>query len=109
MELNPIPLLSLLFGIVLKDINSEARTKQSTEKEHENAGEVPMQQHMRSVGANVGMEKVRVSIGSREKMAHRVLSNARRGAKDKQQKKSKREKERGLNIGSAAEAARTIL
>ncbi|KAL3508893.1 hypothetical protein ACH5RR_028294 [Cinchona calisaya] len=62
-----------------------------------------------SLMTSKGMKKVRVSIGSREKMAHRVLNDARRGAKDKQQKQSKREKERGLNIGSIAEAARTIL
>ncbi|KAL3508907.1 hypothetical protein ACH5RR_028308 [Cinchona calisaya] len=67
----------------------------------------PMQQHVKRVGVNLGMEKVRVSIGSRGKMAHRVLSNARRVAKDTQKKQSKREKERGWNIGSGA--ARTIL
>lgn len=64
----------------------------------------PMQQHIRRVGVNVGMEKVRVSIGSRGRMAHRVLSNARRVVKDTQQMQSKREKERGWNIGTAARA-----
>ena len=53
------------------------------------------QQHIRRAGVNVGMEKVRVSIGSRGRMAHRVLSNARRVAKDTQQLQSRREKERG--------------
>lgn len=71
----------------------------------------PMQQQMRRVGVNVGMEKVRVSIGSRGRMAHRVLSNARRVTKETQQqqqfKQSKREKERGWNIGTAA--PRTVL
>lgn len=66
------------------------------------------QQHIRRIGVNVGMEKVRVSIGSRGKiMAHRVLSNARRVTKETQLKESKREKERGWNIGTAA--PRTVL
>ncbi|XP_071907268.1 kinesin-like protein KIN-14Q isoform X2 [Coffea arabica] len=62
------------------------------------------QQHIRRAGVNVGMEKVRVSIGSRGRMAHRVLSNARRVAKDTQQLQSRREKERGWNVGTAARA-----
>lgn len=63
----------------------------------------PMQQHMRKVGVNVGMEKVRVSIGSRGRMGHRVLlgSNTRAGGKESQQKQIRREKERGWNIGGA--------
>ncbi|XP_027342983.1 kinesin-like protein KIN-14Q [Abrus precatorius] len=56
----------------------------------------PLQQHMRKVGVNVGMEKVRVSIGSRGKLAQRVVGSGRRGgAKDIQQKNSQKEKERG--------------
>ncbi|KAL5804972.1 hypothetical protein ACOSQ3_031772 [Xanthoceras sorbifolium] len=61
----------------------------------------PMQQHLRRVGVNVGMEKVRVSIGSRGRMAHRVLlgSGRRTGSKEIQQKQhSRKEKERGWNI-----------
>ncbi|KAK3000639.1 hypothetical protein RJ639_020766 [Escallonia herrerae] len=59
----------------------------------------PMQQHIRRGGINVGMEKVRVSIGSRGRMAQRVLP--RRGmTKDIQQKQNQREKERGWNIGT---------
>lgn len=67
------------------------------------------QQHIRRIGVNVGMEKVRVSIGSRGKiMAHRVLSSARRVTKETTRlKESKREKERGWNIGTAA--PRTVL
>lgn len=60
----------------------------------------PMQQHIRrGGGVNVGMEKVRVSIGSRGRVAHRVLlGNARRAVKEvQQQKESHREKERGWN------------
>ncbi|KAI8552295.1 hypothetical protein RHMOL_Rhmol06G0255500 [Rhododendron molle] len=60
----------------------------------------PMQQHIRRVGGvNVGMEKVRVSIGGRGRVAHRVLlGNARRAMRDvQQQKESQREKERGWN------------
>ncbi|KAA8524934.1 hypothetical protein F0562_011428 [Nyssa sinensis] len=61
----------------------------------------PMQQHIRRGGVNVGMEKIRVSIGSRGR-AHRVLlGNARRVTKDIQQKQNQREKERGWNIGTA--------
>ncbi|KAJ4981530.1 hypothetical protein NE237_032367 [Protea cynaroides] len=59
----------------------------------------PMQQ--RRVGANGEMEKVRVSIGNRGRLAQRVLvSNATRAAKEVQQKQNKQEKERGWNIGS---------
>ncbi|CAL5406091.1 unnamed protein product [Camellia sinensis] len=63
----------------------------------------PMQQHMRRGGINVGMEKVRVSIGSRGRAAHRVLlgSGRRTTTKDVQQKQSQREKEKGWNIGTA--------
>lgn len=61
----------------------------------------PLQRHLKK-GLNVGMDKLRVSIGSRGKMGQRVLlSNARRpGAKvmlDHNQKE--KEKERGWNIG----------
>lgn len=68
----------------------------------------PKQAPPRRVGVNVGMEKVRVSIGGRGKMGQRVLlGNARRAVKDTQQKQqSHREKERGWNIGNAA---RTLL
>ncbi|KAL2496583.1 Di-glucose binding protein with Kinesin motor domain [Forsythia ovata] len=62
----------------------------------------PMQPHARRIGVNVGMEKVRVSIGSRGRMGHRAFpGNARRVVtKDTQQKQSTREKERGWNIGT---------
>ncbi|CAK9151811.1 unnamed protein product [Ilex paraguariensis] len=67
----------------------------------------PMQQHLRRGGVNVGMEKVRVSIGSRGRMAHRVLSgNARRTAKDTQQKPSQKAKERGWSM---ATVGRTVV
>ncbi|XP_050218929.1 kinesin-like protein KIN-14Q [Mercurialis annua] len=64
----------------------------------------PMQQHLRKGGINVGMEKVRVSIGSRGRMASRVLlGNGRRtGTKATPQTKIQREKERGWNIGRTA-------
>ncbi|KAH6837267.1 Di-glucose binding protein with Kinesin motor domain-containing protein [Perilla frutescens var. hirtella] len=68
----------------------------------------PMQPPLRRIGVNVGMEKVRVSIGGRGKMGQRVLlGNARRTVKDVQQKQSHREKERGWNIGTTS--ARTLL
>ncbi|KAL8512303.1 hypothetical protein ACS0TY_018690 [Phlomoides rotata] len=69
----------------------------------------PTQPPLRRVGVNVGMEKVRVSIGGRGRTGQRVLlGNARRAVKDTQQKKqSHREKERGWNIGTTA--ARTLL
>ncbi|MCD7473626.1 hypothetical protein HAX54_015684 [Datura stramonium] len=58
----------------------------------------PLQQHVRRVGVNVGMEKVRISIGSRGRMAHRaVLGNARRVPKENQQKQR-------WNIGTANKA-----
>lgn len=67
----------------------------------------PMQQHLRKGGINVGMEKVRVSIGSRGRMAHRVLlGNTRRaGIKETQQKQIQREKEKGWNIGTVGRTA----
>ncbi|XP_019235363.1 PREDICTED: kinesin-like protein KIN-14Q isoform X2 [Nicotiana attenuata] len=47
----------------------------------------PLQQYIRRVGVNVGAEKVRVSIGSRGRMAHRMLlGNAIRVPKENQQK-----------------------
>lgn len=62
----------------------------------------PIQHDMRRVGVNVGMEKVRVSIGSKGRMmAKRVLlKNGRRnGTEENQQKNSQKEKERGWNAG----------
>ncbi|CAL5187205.1 unnamed protein product [Lathyrus oleraceus] len=55
-------------------------------------------QHMRKVGGvNVGMEKLRVSIGSRGKLAQRgvQVGNGRRGGGAKEQKNSHKDKERG--------------
>ncbi|KAJ6887125.1 hypothetical protein NC651_027469 [Populus alba x Populus x berolinensis] len=64
----------------------------------------PLQQHMRRGGINVGMEKVRVSIGSRGRTAHRVLlGNGRRtGMRETQQKQMLGEKERRWNSGTLA-------
>ncbi|KAH7513257.1 hypothetical protein FEM48_Zijuj12G0178100 [Ziziphus jujuba var. spinosa] len=61
----------------------------------------PMQQHLRKC-VNVGVERVRVSIGSRGRMAHRVLlGNGRKpGTKGTQKQQSQKEKERGWNIGT---------
>lgn len=65
----------------------------------------PMPAHMRK-GVNVGMEKVRVSIGSRGRMAHRVLlGNGRRPGTKEGQKQIHRDKERGWNIGTAGRNA----
>ncbi|PKI47663.1 hypothetical protein CRG98_031949 [Punica granatum] len=61
----------------------------------------PMQ--IRRGGVNVGMERVRVSIGSRGRIAaHKaLLGNGKAArAKELQQKQSQKEKERGWNIGT---------
>ncbi|MED6119404.1 hypothetical protein PIB30_011469 [Stylosanthes scabra] len=50
---------------------------------------------MRRVGVNVGMEKVRVSIGSRGRLGQRVQGLSARRGKEIQQKNSHKEKERG--------------
>ncbi|XVE52839.1 hypothetical protein DITRI_Ditri02bG0156500 [Diplodiscus trichospermus] len=64
----------------------------------------PMQQHLRR-GVNVGMERVRVSIGSRGRMGSRVVvGNGRRGGTKEVQQKQK-EKERGWNIGTVGRNA----
>ncbi|KAF8026028.1 hypothetical protein BT93_F2753 [Corymbia citriodora subsp. variegata] len=62
-----------------------------------------MKSPMRKVGVNVGMEKVRVSIGNRGRIAPRMFLGSNRIArtKDIQNKQSQREKERGWNIGTA--------
>lgn len=56
------------------------------------------QQPLRRVGINVGMEKVRLSIGSRGRLAHRVLlTNARKaGLKETPLKQIQKEKERWI-------------
>lgn len=60
----------------------------------------PMHQHIKK-GVNVGMEKVRVSIGSRGRLAQRVLLiNGRRPGTKGMQKQSQKEKERGWNVGT---------
>uniref|UniRef100_A0A1J3HCP3 Kinesin-4 n=2 Tax=Noccaea caerulescens TaxID=107243 RepID=A0A1J3HCP3_NOCCA len=58
----------------------------------------PRQQPLRRGGINVGMEKVRLSIGSRGRLAHRVLlTNARKaGLKETPLKQIQREKERWI-------------
>ena len=71
----------------------------------------PMQQHnLRRIGVNVGMEKVRVSIGNRGRMAHRVLLGSGRrtgGTKEFQQKQqhNQKEKERGWNIAGTQKSS----
>ena len=57
---------------------------------------------MRRGGVNVGMEKVRVSIGSRGRMGHRVLLGNSKiaGNVEFQQKNSQKEKEKGWNAGT---------
>ncbi|XP_004295697.1 PREDICTED: kinesin-like calmodulin-binding protein homolog [Fragaria vesca subsp. vesca] len=64
----------------------------------------PLPPHMRK-GLNVGMEKVRVSIGSRGRMPHRVLLGNGRRAGTKEGQKQIREKERGWNTGTAGRNA----
>ncbi|XP_057549960.1 kinesin-like protein KIN-14Q isoform X2 [Amaranthus tricolor] len=57
------------------------------------------QQFIKKGGVNVGVEKVRVSIGSRGRLGQRVLlGNARRVATREAKKQSQREKERGWNF-----------
>ncbi|KMS98078.1 hypothetical protein BVRB_4g095910 [Beta vulgaris subsp. vulgaris] len=60
----------------------------------------PLQQHLKKGGVNVGVEKVRVSIGSRGRAGQRVLlGNGRRVATKEAKKQSQREKkERGWNF-----------
>lgn len=59
----------------------------------------PLQQHIKKGGVNVGVEKVRVSIGSRGRLGQRVfLGNARRVVTREAKKQSQREKERGWNF-----------
>ncbi|KAJ8527769.1 hypothetical protein K7X08_015220 [Anisodus acutangulus] len=60
----------------------------------------PMEKvNVRRVGINVGMEKVRISIGSRGRMGQRVmLGNARRVPKENNQQKQR------WNIGTATKA-----
>ncbi|CAN1841437.1 Kinesin-like protein KIN-14Q [Linum perenne] len=61
----------------------------------------PMQQIARKGGINVGMEKVRLSIGSRGRMAQRVVLHGS-AAKRVGGSKDKKEKERGWNSGTTA-------
>lgn len=65
----------------------------------------PMQQHVRrGGGVNIGMERVRVSIGSRGKIANRAFSGTGRVVRTKEvqqmQKHNQKEKERGWHIGN---------
>ncbi|KAI4366017.1 hypothetical protein MLD38_021946 [Melastoma candidum] len=82
-----------------KKMNSALR-RSSSKKMH---GKSPMQQQMRKGGIIVGTEKVRVSIGSRGRTAHRVFLGTNRVArmKDGQNKLSQKEKERGWNSSTA--------
>ncbi|KAL5564651.1 hypothetical protein UlMin_027815 [Ulmus minor] len=81
-----------LSGILRRSLQKRIQTKS------------PIQQHMKRC-VNVGMDKVvRVSIGSRGRLAQRVLlSNARRQATTKgipQKQQTRKEKERGWNLGT---------
>ncbi|KAJ4850442.1 hypothetical protein Tsubulata_009457 [Turnera subulata] len=66
----------------------------------------PVQQQLRRGGINVGMEKVRISIGSRGRMAPRLLlGNGRKpGMKETQKKhlQTRKQKERGWNSTTTA-------
>ncbi|XP_050279572.1 kinesin-like protein KIN-14Q isoform X4 [Quercus robur] len=68
----------------------------------------PMQ-HIRRGGVNVGMEKVRVSIGSRGRLGNRVLlgNTTRAIPKESQHKQIQKEKERGWNVGGTI--GRTVI
>ncbi|KAK8706429.1 hypothetical protein V6N13_049996 [Hibiscus sabdariffa] len=63
----------------------------------------PMQRRV----VNVGMERVRVSIGSRGRMAGRVVvGNGRKGGtKETQQNQNQKEKERAWNVGTVGRTA----
>ncbi|KZV44014.1 kinesin motor family protein [Dorcoceras hygrometricum] len=80
-----------------KKLSSSSALRRSLQKKIHTKS--PMPPHIRRVGVNVGMEKVRVSIG---RTGHRMLlGTARRMAmRDALQKRSHREKERGWNIGT---------
>ncbi|KAK8648193.1 hypothetical protein V6N13_128954 [Hibiscus sabdariffa] len=75
--------------------------KQSLQKKTQQKS--PMQRRV----LNVGMERVRVSIGSRGRMAGRVLvGNGRKGGtKETQQKQNQKEKERAWNVGTVGRTA----
>lgn len=60
----------------------------------------PLHQHIRRGGAHGAMEKVRVSIGSRGRLAQRVLVNNANRAANVQQKMQQKDKERGWNHGT---------
>lgn len=68
--------------------------RRSVQKKNQMKSPMQLQQIRRVGGLNVAVERVRVSIGSRGRMAHRVLANGRRL---KQQ--NCMEKERRWNIG----------
>ncbi|XWS16773.1 hypothetical protein CRYUN_Cryun33cG0008000 [Craigia yunnanensis] len=64
----------------------------------------PMQQHLRR-GVNVGMDRVRVSIGSRGRIRVLVGNGRRGGTKEIQQKQNQKEKGRGWNIVTVGRTA----
>ncbi|KAH9605111.1 hypothetical protein KSS87_019846 [Heliosperma pusillum] len=77
----------------LKRVNSALR--RSLQKKIKS----PMQQQLRKGGVNVGMEKLRISIGSRGKLGQRVLlGNARRVPTREVRKQTYKDKERGWNF-----------
>ncbi|XP_028761057.1 kinesin-like protein KIN-14Q isoform X2 [Neltuma alba] len=82
-----------------KEIRGESRKKGSKLRrslQKKNQEKSQTQQNIKKVGVNVGMEKVRVSLGSRGKMG-----KGRTGTKEKQQQKnSQKEKERRWNVGT---------
>nr|VDD01922.1 unnamed protein product [Brassica rapa] len=79
-----------LTSILRRSMQKRMQTKSSTPRQQ--------QQPLRRGGINVGMEKVRLSIGSRGKLAHRVqLTNARKaGLKETPLKQAQKEKERWI-------------
>ncbi|XP_054816089.1 kinesin-like protein KIN-14Q isoform X2 [Prosopis cineraria] len=82
-----------------KEIRGEGRKKGSKLRRSllkKNQEKSQTQQNIRKVGVSVGMEKVRVSVGSRGKMG-----KGRAGTKERQQQKnSQKEKERRWNVGT---------
>ncbi|KAK4285751.1 hypothetical protein QN277_002402 [Acacia crassicarpa] len=82
-----------------KEIGGEGRKKGSKLRRSplkKNQEKSQTQQNIKKVGVHVGMEKVRVSVGSRGKMG-----KGRSGTKERQQQKnSQKEKERRWNVGT---------
>ncbi|XP_021866884.1 kinesin-like protein KIN-14Q isoform X2 [Spinacia oleracea] len=88
-----------LEAAICSPISSKKKLNSVVRRSVQKKTKSPFQQQLKKGGVNVGVDKVRVSIGSRGRMGQRVLlGNARRVVTREAKKQTQKDKERGWNF-----------